>query len=83
VAFTGDKSKEPGKSNPARLEGDIPKLFWMSYLFVLGAGGVAFVEVFVSVDVPLSLQPVTSAPTTNPNSTIRVYVLFIGAATFY
>jgi len=50
----------------------------MSYLAALvplAAG--AFVELD-GVVVPESLQPVSSAPTTKPNSTIRVYVLFIG-----
>jgi hypothetical protein len=53
----------------------------MSYLFVL-------VVVVVVVLVPVLLvsldwlQPVTKAPITSPNSTIRVYVLFIGCATF-
>ena len=85
MAFTNDKSKEPGKSNPARLEGDIPKLFWMSYFVVLVLVVVVVVLVFdvVPPPPPESLHPVTSAPTTSPNSTIRVYVLFIGAATFY
>jgi hypothetical protein len=55
----------------------------MSYLFVLGgvaAGALVLAGVVVSED---GLQPVTKAPITSPNSTIRVYVLFIGCATFY
>ena len=55
----------------------------MSYLFVLGGVVVAGAFVVGVEDVPLSwLQPVTKAPITSPNSTIRVYVLFIGCATF-
>jgi hypothetical protein len=55
----------------------------LSYLFVLtvGAAGVALVAGVVEVDA-LSLQPVTKAPITSPNSTIKVYVLFISGATF-
>jgi hypothetical protein len=53
----------------------------MSYLFVLGAAGVALVA-GVDVDEVLSPQPVTKAPSTSPNSTIKVYVLFISGATF-
>ena len=54
----------------------------MSYLFVVVvvAGALVLVVVDVSDD---GLQPVTKAPSTSPNSTIRVYVLFIGCATFY
>jgi len=52
----------------------------MSYLFVLVAVEVVLVLVVASVDA--LLQPVTKAPITSPNSTIRVYVLFIGCATF-
>ena len=50
----------------------------MSYLLVegalVGAGGGALVE---GVESPGLLQPVNSAPITSPNSTIRVYSLFI------
>ena len=55
----------------------------MSYFgaLVLGAAGVAFV-LGVEVLLPESLHPVT-APITSPNSTTRVYILFIGAATLY
>src|SRR6266850_6949305 len=54
----------------------------MSYLFVVVAVLVALVldELLLLSD---GVQPVTKAPSTSPNSTIRVYVLFIGWATFY
>src|SRR5256885_12404027 len=52
----------------------------MSYLFVLVAVEVVLVLVVASVDA--LLEPVTKAPITSRNSTIRVYVLFIGCATF-
>jgi hypothetical protein len=61
----------------------------MSYLLVLGmagaagAAGAAFVSgafpVVVSDD---GLQPVSTAPMTIPNSTIRVNILFIVGLTF-
>jgi hypothetical protein len=47
----------------------------MSYLLVLAAGG-AFVSPGFGVSDPW-LQPVSTAPITIPNSTIRVYILFI------
>jgi len=57
---------------------------WMSYLFV---AIVVVVVVALVVAAPLSVlpllsQPVTKAPSTSPNSTIKVYVLFISGATF-
>jgi hypothetical protein len=56
----------------------------MSYLFV---AVVVVVVVALVVAAPLSVlpllsQPVTKAPSTSPNSTIKVYVLFISGATF-
>jgi hypothetical protein len=55
----------------------------MSYLFVDGAvAGAAGALVDPVVGVVLSPQPVTKAPITSPNSTIKVYVLFISGATF-
>ena len=47
----------------------------MTYLVVL-AGGGAFVSAGFEVSDP-ELQPVSTAPITIPNSTIRVYILFI------
>jgi hypothetical protein len=54
----------------------------MSYLVALVAVVAALVVAGVVDDDELSLHPV-NAPTTSPNSTIRVYIRFIGAATFY
>jgi hypothetical protein len=55
----------------------------MSYLFVLVVVVVVVALVLPPVDGVLSLlQPVTKAPITSPNSTTRVYVLFIGGVTF-
>ena len=74
------KVKEPGISNPCpALKATFPKC-WMSYLFVVVA--VLVVLVLVALLSDALLQPVTKAPITSPNSTIRVYVLFIGCATF-
>ena len=76
------ESKRAGQKPYARLEDDIPKLIWKSYLagaFVVGADGAAFV-VSLPPPLPLSLQPVT-VPITSPNSTIRVNSLFIVGVT--
>ena len=54
----------------------------MSYLFVEGAAGVAFVPPASGLGVSDWLQPVNIAPNTKPSSTIRVYVLFIVGVTF-
>ena len=51
-----------------------------TYLLVLACGG-AFVAGGVEVFSP-ELQPVNTAPITIPNSTIRVYILFIVKLTF-
>lgn len=77
------KEKEPGISNPCpALMVTSPKCFGLSlYLFVDVVEGVALVAGGVVVD-SLGLQPVTNAPITSPNRTIRVYVRFIGGATF-
>jgi hypothetical protein len=75
------KSKRAGQKPYARLEDDIPKLIWKSYLagaFVGGVVGTAFVLLLLLL--PLSLQPVT-VPITSPNSTIRVNSLFIVGVT--
>jgi hypothetical protein len=52
----------------------------MTYLLVPAAGG-AFVSAGFEVSDP-ELQPVSTAPITIPNSTIRVYILFIVNLTF-
>jgi hypothetical protein len=56
----------------------------MSYLLVLGiegAAGTAFVSAGFEVVSP-ELQPVSTAPMTIPNSTIRVNILFIVGVRF-
>ena len=76
------KYKEPGKTTLPGFE-DNPKLSWLFYLFVLGAGGgvgaagVAFVSAGLGGSVGFSPQPVINEPITSPNSTIRVDSLFI------
>jgi len=51
----------------------------LSYLFVLagGAAGAFVAAAPVSTGFGCSLQPVSSAPSTKPNMTIKAYILFI------
>jgi len=54
----------------------------MSYLLVLGIEGAAGAFVPAGGVSDLFSQPVSTAPMTIPNSTIRVYILFIVELTF-
>ena len=75
------KKKRAGQKPYARLEDDIPKLFWASYyLFVDGADGVALVLAGGGLLLSCFSQPVT-APITRPNSMIRVNNRFIVGVT--
>jgi hypothetical protein len=80
--MAAQKNKRAGQKPYARLEDDVPKLIWKSYLagaFVAGGAVGAFVPPLSGL-LPLSLQPVT-VPITSPNSTIRVNSLFIVGVT--
>jgi len=80
-ALTADRNRKAGQNPlPGVIDSQIVLEVLPTYLLVAVDGGVFVAGAVLGFS--SLLQPVTKPPITSPNSTIRVYSLFIVAVTF-